>query len=147
MATIRGADYPERLHYDIENQVWYEALADGALRAGLTPFAIAFAGEVLVFTPKRVGRDFEKGRGFATLEGGKWVGSVRAAFGGVVVAVNEELIARPRLLAEDAFGAGWMMVVRPRDEDWRAGLVTGPAIADALEAWFANAEMPPPRQD
>ena len=55
--------------------------------------------------------------------------------------------SRPRLLAEDAFGAGWMMVVRPRDEDWRAGLVTGPAIADALEAWFANAEMPPPRQD
>lgn len=144
MVTIRDADYPERLYYDIENQVWYEALADGTLRAGLTPFAVAFAGEILVFTPKRVGRDFEKGRGFATLEGGKWVGSVRAGFDGVVVAVNEELIARPRLFAEDAFGEGWMVVVRPTGKDWRAGLVTGEAIADALEAWFSNADRPPP---
>lgn len=144
MVTIRHADYPERLHYDIENQVWYEPLADGTLRAGLTPFAVGFAGEILVFTPKRVGRDFEKGRGFATLEGGKWVGSVRAAFDGVVVAVNEALIERPRLLVEDAFGAGWMLVVRPAAEDWRAGLVTGPAIADVLEAWFSVAEQAPP---
>ena len=39
-------------------------------------------GDVLVFTPKRSGSDFEKERSFAMVEGGKWVGAARAAFDG-----------------------------------------------------------------
>jgi hypothetical protein len=36
--------------------------------------AAALMGEVLVFTPKRIGHSFEKNRWFAMVEGGKWVG-------------------------------------------------------------------------
>ena len=97
-----------------------------------------FCGEVLVFTPKRIGRDFEKGRSFAVVEGGKWVGSARAAFDGVVVSHNESLIRSPELLMRDAYGDGWMLVVRPMREDWRTGLVTGSDIAPIFEAWFAT---------
>ena len=82
MALVEGQDYPEHLYYDLDNQVWYEALDDGTVRAGFTPLAIALAGDVLVFTPKRVGRDFEAQRSFATIECGKWVGAARAAFDG-----------------------------------------------------------------
>ena len=82
------------------------------IRAGFTPIAIALAGDVLVFTPKRVGKDFEAQRSFATIECGKWVGAARAAFNGVVVAANAELERRPKLLNEDAFGVGWMLIVR-----------------------------------
>jgi glycine cleavage system H protein len=95
-------------------------------------------GEVLVFTPKRIGRDFEKGRSFATVEGGKWVGAARAAFDGVVVAHNESLVRKPELIMQDAYGAGFMLVVRPSGDEWRAGLVTGAAIAPAFEAWLAT---------
>ena len=42
--------------------------------------SIMLAGEVLVFTPKRVGKDFEAQKSFATIECGKWVGAARAAF-------------------------------------------------------------------
>ena len=137
MALVQGKEFPEHLYYDLDNQVWYEALDDGTVRAGFTPLAIELAGDVLVFTPKRVGRDFEAQRSFATIECGKWVGAARAAFEGIVVAANTNLERRPKLLNEDAFGAGWMLIVRPADAAWRDRLSTGVAIGPAFAAWIA----------
>jgi glycine cleavage system H protein len=136
MALVQGMEFPEHLYYDLENQIWYGSLPDGTIRAGFTPLAIELAGEVLVFTPKRVGRDFEPRKSFATIECGKWVGAARAAFAGVVVAANEELERRPGLLNEDAFGRGWMLIVRTDDAGWRNGLITGPSIDSAFAAWI-----------
>lgn len=132
------SDYLVDRFYDMNNQIWYSPLADGTVRAGFTPWAAALMGEILVFTPKRIGREFEKDRSFAVIEGGKWVGTARAAFDGVVVAHNEDLINRPELIGEDAFGAGWMLIVRPARADWREGLVTGQEIAPAFAAWLAT---------
>lgn len=137
MATVQGQAFPEHLYYDLANQIWYEPLGDGDIRVGFTPLAIELAGEVLVFTPKRVGKDFEPQRSFATIECGKWVGAARAAFAGIVVAVNEELMKRPRQLNRDAFGEAWMLVVRANEEGWRDGLVTGGAIEEAFAKWLA----------
>jgi glycine cleavage system H protein len=137
MALVQGTDYPERLFYDVDNQIWYEPLEDGGLRAGFTPWAVGLMGEVLVFTPKRIGRSFQKGRSFAVIEGGKWVGSARAAFDGIVISHNEQLVRRPELLA-DAFSNGWMLIVRPSREDWREGLVTGTDISPVFETWIAD---------
>lgn len=136
MAVVAGKDYPEHLYYDVENQIWYEPLGDGTVRAGFTPISIELAGDVLVFTPKRIGKDFETNRSFATIECGKWIGAARAGFNGVVVASNEGLERRPRLLNEDAFGAGWMLLVRPADDTWRERLVTGSAVGPAFAAWL-----------
>src|SRR4029077_15430612 len=116
------------------NQVWYAPLPDGTARTGFTSWAAALMGEVLVFTPKRIGHAFEKDRWFAMVEGGKWVGAARAAFDGTVVAHNETLVDRPKLLTTGAFGAGWMLIVRPAGEDWQAGLATGEAIGCTIEA-------------
>jgi glycine cleavage system H protein len=138
MALVDGKEYPEHLYYDLDNQIWYEPLDDGTIRAGLTPIAMALAGEVLVFTPKRTGKDFETQRSFATIECGKWVGAARAAFDGVVVASNDELVRKPKLLNEDAFGAGWMLIVRASAADWRDKLTTGTAVATAFAAWQAS---------
>jgi glycine cleavage system H protein len=138
VARIEDSDYPDHLFYDMNNQIWYDALDDGTVRAGFTPWAASLMGEVLVFTPKRIGREFEKERSFATVEGGKWVGSARAAFDGVVIAHNELLMRKPELLTEDAFGEGWMLVVRPTRVEWRDALVTGAAIEPAFAAWIAT---------
>jgi glycine cleavage system H protein len=135
---MQDKDYPDDLLYDVNNQIWYEPLEEGTIRAGFTPWAASFMGEVLVFTPKRIGREFEKERSFATVEGGKWVGSAHAAFKGIVVAHNELLVRRPELLVRDSFGEGWMLVVRPTQDDWRTGLVTGAALKPVMEAWIAT---------
>lgn len=61
----------------------------------------------------------------------------RAAFQGTVVTSNSELEQRPRLLNEDAFGRGWMLIVKPTTIDWREGLVTGAGIQAAFDDWLA----------
>jgi glycine cleavage system H protein len=137
MALVDGREYPEHLYYDLGNQIWYEPLPDGAIRAGFTPLAIALAGDVLVFTPKRVGRPFEAQRSFAIIECGKWVGAARAAFAGTVIASNKELERRPGLLNEDAFGKGWMLIVRAENLSWREGLLTGSDVDPAFASWIA----------
>lgn len=138
MVRVQDHEFPEHLFYDIENQIWYAVLADGTLRAGFTRWAAALMGEILVFTPKRIGHGFEQNRWFAMVEGGKWVGAARAAFPGVVVAHNTTLERKPELLNSDPFGAGWMVIVRPAGSDWRDGLASGAAIAPAFEAWLAS---------
>jgi glycine cleavage system H protein len=70
------------------------------------------------------------------VEGGKWVGSARAAFDGVVVSHNERLDRNPELLNQDPYGEGWMLVVRPSREDWRHKLVGGASIRPAFDAWI-----------
>ena len=136
--TAEDHAFPEHLYYDIENQIWYEPLADGTVRAGFTAWAAALMGDVLVVTPKRLHFDFEKGRSFAVVEGGKWIGSARAAFDGVVVVHNETLMRRTELLNTDPFGAGWLVIIKPAREDWRDMLVTGAAIRPAFDAWHAS---------
>ena len=138
MARVQGHDFPDDLLYDVENQIWYQPLPDGTVRAGFTPWAVALMGEVLVFTPKRLGHDFEKNRWFAMVEGGKWIGAARAAFDGAVVAHNEKLVGRPELLMEDPFSEGWMLIVRPAGGNWRVGLVTGAAVGPTIETWIAG---------
>ena len=137
MALVSGTDYPEHFYYDLDNQIWYEALDDGTVRLGFTPIAMQLMGDVLAFTPKRVGRDFKAQRSFATIEGGKWVAAAEAAFDGTIIAANEELERRPKLLNEDAFGAGWMLIVRPADSGWRGHLITGAEIRPAFDLWLA----------
>ena len=55
-----------------------------------------------------------------------------------MIAHNALLERKPELLNHDAFGDGWMLIVRPARDDWRDGLVTGAAIAPAFEAWMAT---------
>ncbi|MGE3067463.1 MAG: hypothetical protein AB7K67_17940 [Hyphomicrobiaceae bacterium] len=137
MALVQGREYPEHLYYDMGNQIWYEALDDGTVRAGFTPVAIELCGQVLTCTPKRPGKQFETQRALATIECGKWVGAARAAFDGVVVSTNPAIEERASCLNDDAFAA-WMLIVRPDKPGWRDGLVTGDAVAPAFAHWIAS---------
>lgn len=138
VVKLQDHDFPDGLLYDMDNQIWYELLADGSVRAGFTSWAVNMMGEVLVFTPKRIGRTFEKGRSFALVEGGKWVGTARAAFDGMVVSHNDLLACKPELLNQDAYGQGWMVTVRPASPGWHDGLVTGAEIGPAFRVWFGT---------
>jgi glycine cleavage system H protein len=66
------------------------------------------------------------------------VGAVRAAFNGIIAAVNEDLIDRPTIANADCYGEGWMMLVRPASADWKIALVSGPDMARAYAAWMEN---------
>lgn len=135
MAVVRGCELPDNLLYDVDNNIWYEDLGDGTVRIGMTAVAVAMAGQLVAFTPKRVGRTVKPGKSCATIESGKWVGPAKLALGGEVVSINEDLSGTPDIANSDPYGSGWMVVVRP--EDWDGGkaeLVPGTSVAEPYEA-------------
>lgn len=138
MPDVRGCHLPDELLYDVESHIWFTEVGDGTVKLGMTTVATAMAGQLVAFTPKKAGRSVQAGKSCATVESGKWVGPAKSAAGGEVVAVNEELVAKPTLANEDPYGAGWMVVIKP--DDWasvKATLVPGTAVAGPYEAKMA----------
>lgn len=134
MPEVRGCSLPDGLLYDVENHTWFQEVGDGTVRIGMTAVATALAGELVAFTPKKVGRAVKAGKSCATIESGKWVGPARSAAAGEVVATNDALVEQPALANQDPYELGWMIVLKP--EDWdsvRAGLTPGTEVAPAYE--------------
>ena len=137
MANVRGCNLPDDLLYDVENHIWYREEPDGNLKLGMTAVATAMAGQLVAFTPKKVGRSVDAGKSCATVESGKWVGPAKSAAAGAVVAVNEAMVAKPALANEDPYAA-WLVVLKPAD--WAAvkpTLTPGAQVAPKYEAKMA----------
>ncbi|MCC6197355.1 MAG: glycine cleavage system protein H [Burkholderiales bacterium] len=135
MPTVRGCHLPDDLLYDVENHIWFKELPDGNVRLGMTTVATAMAGQLVAFTPKKVGRDVQPGKSCATVESGKWVGPAKSAAGGTIVEVNDAMTTKPSLANEDPYDAGWLVVLKPTD--WaqaKATLVPGTQVAAPYEA-------------
>jgi glycine cleavage system H protein len=138
MATVRGCNLPDELLYDVQNHIWFQELPDGNVKVGMTAVATAMAGSLVAFTPKAVGKDVKAGKSCATVESGKWVGPAKVAAAGIVVEVNQDMVATPSIANQDPYGRGWLLVLKP--EDWGAvkpTLVTGAPLAAAYEAKMA----------
>lgn len=142
MLLIRGYGFPAGLLYDVANHCWYRPEADGSVTLGMDAVAVALAGEILAYTPKRVGLEVEAGRSCAVIESGKWVGPVRCVVAGAMMAVNEALMARPSLANRDPYGAGWIARVMPADRAPMVGLLTGNALEAAYRDWMAAEDFP-----
>ena len=134
MPTVRGCNLPDDVLYDVDNHTWFTEVGDGTVRIGMTSIATAMAGQLVAFTPKKVGRKVRAGRSCATVESGKWVGPAKSAAGGEVIAVNEDLLSNPSAANDDPYAA-WMVQLQPDDWDSvRAGLVAGADVAGPYEA-------------
>ncbi|MCF6275734.1 MAG: hypothetical protein L3J05_08230 [Robiginitomaculum sp.] len=134
MANVRGCDLPDDLLYDVENHTWFTEIGDGTVKMGMTTIATALAGELVAFTPKKVGRKVRAGKSCATVESGKWVGPAKSLAGGEVVAVNTELAEKPNMINDDPY-TNWMVILQPDDWDSVKGNLTlGSDVAAPYEA-------------
>lgn len=135
MPVVRGCNLPDDLLYDVENHIWFKEVGDGTVRIGMTTVATAMAGQLVAFTPKKVGRTVQPGKSCATVESGKWVGPAKSVAGGEVVQVNEAMVANPSIANQDPYDAGWLIILRPDDWDSVKGTLTpGTAVAAAYDA-------------
>ena len=138
MPTVRGCNLPEDRLYDVENHIWFKEMEGGKVKIGMTAVATAMAGQLVAFTPKKVGRSVKPGKSCATVESGKWVGPAKTAAGGEVVEINEALESNPSLANQDPYEAGWLVILQP--EDWgsvKGTLVAGADVAAPYEAKMA----------
>ncbi len=134
MANVRGCDLPDDLLYDVENHTWFSEVGDGTVKMGMTTIATALAGELVAFTPKKVGRKVRAGKSCATVESGKWVGPAKSVAGGEVIDNNAELVENPSLANADPY-ANWMVVLKPDDwDEAKVGLILGSDVAGPYEA-------------
>lgn len=142
MPQVRGCDLPDELLYDVENNMWYRESDDGTVTVGMTAVAAAMAGQLVAFTPKKVGRSVAAGKSCATVESGKWVGPAKLAFDAEVVEVNSMLEGNPKLANTDTYGEGWMLKIKPADWDAaKPSLTPGTAVAEPYEAKMAADEF------
>jgi glycine cleavage system H protein len=135
MPSVKNCNLPDDLYYSVENNVWVRKEADGTVTLGMTAYACALAGEVVAFTPKKVGKGIDQNKSVATVESGKWVGPVKTPVTGEVIAVNDALAGSSKTINADPYGAGWMVKMKPSAWDAEAAsLVTGAQVQPTFEA-------------
>ncbi|MDH5545665.1 MAG: glycine cleavage system protein GcvH [Gammaproteobacteria bacterium] len=135
MGAVRGCEIPEDLSYNVDNNVWARKEDDGTITVGMTSYAAALAGQIVSYTPKKVGKDVKKDKSCATVESGKWVGPAKSPVAGEVVAINDAVSSTPGLINSDPYGDGWLVKIKPEDWDGDSSdLVTGGAATSAFES-------------
>jgi glycine cleavage system H protein len=138
-----GLQFPDDLHYLVEDQVWARLHDDGSATVGITALGVHLAGEIYMCRPKMVGVAVQQGRGIAVVELAKSIVSVKSPVAGVVVAVNARLAEEPGLVHTDPYGEGWLARLTLTDFDAdRSQLLRGEAVAAAMahHAWLNRAE-------
>lgn len=91
--------------------------ADGVLTIGITAFAVEQLGDItLINLDIQVGSTVTAGKAFGTIESVKTLSDLFAPISGSVVSVNGNLEAKPELVNEDCYGAGWMIRIKSDDD-------------------------------
>ena len=102
----------------LESHEWARK-EDDVIVIGITEFAQDELGDIVYVELPDVGDDLNKGSYFGTIESVKAASDVYAPMSGEVIEVNEELEDAPELINQDAFGAGWMIKIKPTaPEEW-----------------------------
>jgi len=128
---MHGYKMPEELYYE-KNHFWVKEEGD-LLVMGMDDFAQVMAGEIVYVQLPDDGKEIKKGKKFAKIESGKWLGKVFAPVNGEIAGVNEELETNPGLINDDCYGKGWMYKIRPTDKAEMQSLIHG---KEAIEKWL-----------
>jgi glycine cleavage system H protein len=118
---------PDDLHYTAEHE-WVKVV-DGAVRIGITDHAQEALGDIVFVTLPAPGTQVEAGESMGEVESTKSVSDIYAPLSGEVTVRNDVLDARPELVNADAYGEGWMLEIRPRDEAAVGALLDATAYA------------------
>ncbi len=113
---------PEDLHYSEEHE-WVR-LDDGIVVVGITDFAQDQLGDIVYVDLPDVGEVLEAGSVVGELESTKSVSDIFSPIGGEVVARNESLDGAAEVINSDPYGEGWLLKIRPSEDDPTAGLLS-----------------------
>jgi glycine cleavage system H protein len=81
---------------------------NGTYEIGITDHAQSALGDLVFVEVPDVGRALREGEACAVVESVKAASDVYSPLAGKVIANNSALIAKPELLNEDPYGAGWL---------------------------------------
>ncbi|HVF33728.1 MAG TPA: glycine cleavage system protein GcvH [Candidatus Saccharimonadia bacterium] len=97
----------------LKTHEWARIEDDGSVTVGISEHAQGQLGDLVYVELPTVGDDVEAGNASAVVESVKAASDVYSPVSGRIVKVNEALGDRPETINEDAFGEGWIFVVKP----------------------------------
>jgi len=120
--------------YHRRDHTWARLEGD-LVRIGLDALGVETAGDLaqLILSPPNA--VLASGDEMGSLEAQKFVGDLRTPVGGTVVEVNARALADPRVVQDDPYGDGWLLVLEPSENlhAEMASLLSG----DDVREWFA----------
>ena len=127
-------ELPGDLKYSKSHE-WVRVNDDGTVTVGITDHAQDQLGDmVYVEVPER-GRELEAEEACAVVESVKTASDVYTPLTGTVIEANEALADSPEAVNQDAYGAGWLMKLKPAS----SGALNDLMDPDAYQA-FIDAE-------
>ncbi|MBX3725797.1 MAG: glycine cleavage system protein GcvH [Xanthomonadales bacterium] len=117
----------------LKSHEWARLDDEGLVTIGISDHAQGLLGDLVYVELPRVGDTVDAGNGCAVVESVKAASDVYSPVSGEVVAVNAALSDKPETINEDAYGEGWILVVRPSDPAELEDLLDPDAYADLIE--------------
>jgi glycine cleavage system H protein len=108
---------PNNARY-LETHEWGRLESDGTVSIGITDFAVDQLNDLTFVDLPEAGDKVTKGEAFGEIESVKAVSDLISPVSGEIVAVNEGVDGDDfSALKKDAFGAGWLIKVKPDNAD------------------------------
>ena len=117
----------------LKSHEWARVEDNGQVTVGISDHAQGLLGDLVYVELPNVGDDVVQGGAAAVVESVKAASDVYSPVSGKVVAVNDALADKPETINEDAYGEGWMIVVRPDDMDQLGELLSPDEYSELIE--------------
>lgn len=113
---------PSNLQYTKDHE--WAKIENGVATIGITDFAQGELGDIVFVELPEVGKSFNAGDAFGTIEAVKTVTDLFSPISGKIVAINEGLDNDPGKVNSDPYGDGWLVKIRLSDPDEKDGLMS-----------------------
>ncbi|GAP65661.1 glycine cleavage system protein H [Mizugakiibacter sediminis] len=117
----------------LKSHEWARVESDGTVTVGISDHAQSLLGDLVYVELPGVGDRVQAGNACAVVESVKAASDVYAPVSGEVVAINEALNDKPETINEDAYGEGWIFVVKMENKDELGELLDPDAYAELIE--------------
>ena len=121
---------PSNLQYTKDHE--WAKIENGVATIGITDFAQGELGDIVFVELPEVGKSFNAGDAFGTIEAVKTVTDLFSPISGKIVAINEGLDSDPGKVNSDPYGDGWLVKIRLSDPDEKDGLLSSIAYEEII---------------
>lgn len=117
----------------LKSHEWARVEDNGTVTVGISDHAQGLLGDLVYVELPNVGDTAQAGNAAAVVESVKAASDVYSPVTGQIVAVNDALADKPETINEDAYGDGWIFVVKLDSREELDELLDPDAYAELIE--------------
>ncbi|MEO8458973.1 MAG: glycine cleavage system protein GcvH [Dokdonella sp.] len=117
----------------MKSHEWARVEDNGTVTVGISDHAQGLLGDLVYVELPSVGDQAQAGNACAVVESVKAASDVYAPVSGEIVSVNDSLSDKPETINEDAYGDGWLFVIKMESREELQELLDPDAYAESIE--------------